>query len=137
MLTLWALFCAPAPVLASAISLDDLYINPINQHLPEVIILHNSTNFCEHCAQAIDEIITILKQNYRHKVTAYLVDAAKHPEFATAFHAYDPLSLIVIRINDGAAFGYEKLTGLESEISSPEELTHRVTEFINNFLSFN
>lgn len=132
--TAMILLCTPA--YAETGTLENLYINPEGKRLPEAIIFYNSANTCEKCPQTIDLLISILKKNYQKKLHAYLIDANRHPEFISAFHLSGPLTLVIIRISDGAAFGYRKLTGLQSEISSPRAFSRRITEFINNFLGF-
>jgi len=124
------------PLYASPTLLENIYTNPEHQKLPEVIILYNSENSCENCNKAIDMTIRVLKENYRHKLHAYLINIAKHPEFATEFNTHAPLTLVVIRISDGTAFGYNKLTGLQSQTDDFEDFNRRITEFINNFLGW-
>lgn len=121
---------------ATPLNLQNLYINPKNQTLPEVIIFHNSASPCETCPKAINLIIDVLRKNYKKKIHAYLLDEQTHPEFIRAFRLNAPLTLVVIRISDGSSFGYEKLTGLQSETENTAAFSRRITEFINNFLAF-
>lgn len=135
-LVLWTLLIISTSVNADSLSLQNLYINPEKQDLSEVIIFHNSANTCENCNTAINMIINVLKNNYKNKIHAYLINVQNHPEFISAFKLKGPLNLVVIRISDGASFGYQKLTGLQSETHSPNTLKRRITEFIDNFLGF-
>lgn len=123
------------PLNADSISLKSLYINPITQTRPEAIILYNTLNPCENCNLAIERLITYLKNNEQKRVHAYLINLAEHPEFAETFDAKGPLTFVIVRINDGAAFGYEKLEGLQSLAHNPEDFNRSVKEFINNFLN--
>lgn len=132
LLWLWA-----APVFAAPLSLQNLYINPKGKRLPEAIIFYNSANPCENCHKAVNMLINVLWKNYRGLLHAYLINEAKHPEFTAAFKLKGPLTLVIIRISDGASFGYQKLTGLQSETESPAEFNRHITNFINNFLGFN
>ena len=125
----------PATLYAAPATLQNLYINPAGKHLPEAIIFYSSANTCETCPETIDNLITVLKQNYQGKLHAYLIDTARHPEFITAFKLQGPLNLVIIRITDGAAFGYHKLAGLQS-LNTGTAFTRRITAFINNFLGF-
>lgn len=121
---------------ATSGTLQNLYINPQKQSLPEAIIFYNSANTCENCPQTINMLIGILEKNYRHKLHAYLIDVQKRPEFIGAFHLSGPLNLVIIRISDGGSFGYEKMSGLQSRINNPQNFSRTITEFINNFLNF-
>ena len=125
-----------SPLKADTLSVQNLYTNPTAQTLPEALILHNSENPCENCLPAINMIIAVLKANYKHKLHAYLIDTAKHPEFADTFQAHAPLTLVIVRISDGASFGYKKLIGLQSQTDDKEYFSRRITEFIDNFLGW-
>jgi len=121
---------------AEPLSLQNLYFNRQPQNLPEAIILYNSANPCETCHKAIDMIVYVLKNNYRTKMHAYLIDVEKHPEFAAFFKTTTPLTLVIIRVTDNQTEGYATLTGLQSQTGAPEDFNRRITEFINNFLGF-
>jgi hypothetical protein len=125
------------PASAQVPSLQQLYINPENQTLPEALIIYNSANPCEHCSKAVNMLIQILKQNYRQRLRAYLINLQNQPQFAYAFHINSPLSLVMIHISDGASFGYQKLTDLESYTNTPQIFFRTVNEFINDFLEKN
>lgn len=120
---------------ASAQTLQNLYVNPENQRLPEAVIFYNSDNPCPNCPSTIVMIATILRQNYTGQLRVYQIDLARHPEFISAFHLSAPLTLVLIRISDGAAFGYAALPGLQSYADDSEELANAITQKIGNFLS--
>ena len=82
-------------------------------------------------------IIKVLRQNYRHLLHAYLINIEDHPQFAYAFKIDSPLSLVMIHISDGASFGYQKLTDLQSDVYTPLIFNRRVNEFISNFFGKN
>ncbi len=117
------------------ISLETLYTNPEGQTLPEAIIFYNKLNQCENCLITINQIITTLKSNYSGQLHAYLIDIAHHPEYISAFKLTGPLNLVLVRISDGASFGYETITGLESKIDDLYSFQQLLIEKIDNFLS--
>jgi hypothetical protein len=125
------------PASAEVPSLQQLYINPKNQTLPEALIIYNSANPCENCSKAINMLIQILKQNYSHRLHAYLINLQDEPQFSYAFHINSPISLVLIHISDKASFGYQNLTDLESYTSTPQIFFRNINEFINNFLEKN
>ena len=110
---------APFPA-DTAPDLQNLYQNPEGKRLPEAIIFYNSANPCFGCQQAMH---------------AYLIDAAKHPEFISTFKLRGPLSLVLVRISDGASFGYAKISGLQSETGDADAFTALITEKVGNFLN--
>lgn len=120
---------------AYAQTLQNLYINPESQRLPEAAIFYNSDNPCPDCPSIIAMIAAILRQNYAGQLRVYQIDLARHPEFISAFHLSAPLTLVLIRISDGAAFGYAALPGLQSYADDSEELANAITQKIGNFLS--
>ncbi len=120
---------------ASAPTLENLYINPEGQTLPEIIIFYDSVNPCFRCPQTIELIIKILKENYNGQIHAYLIDINRHPEFISAFNLSTTLNLVLIRISDGASFGYKKITDLTAGINDIPSYTQMLTEKIDNFLS--
>lgn len=116
-------------------TLENLYINPEGKTKPEAIIFYNSANFTPRINQAISLIITILTARYVKKMHAYLINIEQHPEFISAFNLSEPLTLVLIRISDGAAFGYERITDLTDGIDDIPSYTQMLSEKIDNFLS--
>ena len=125
---------APFPA-DTAPNLQNLYQNPEGKRLPEAIIFYNSANPCFGCQQAINMAVRVLRKNYRGRMHAYLIDAAKHPEFISTFKLRGPLSLVLVRISDGASFGYAKISGLQSETGDADAFTTLITEKVGNFLN--
>ena len=118
---------------SSPLDYNSLYLNPKSTK-SEVIIFYNPLIPCEKCHQTIDDIISILKQNFKTKINAYLININDHPSFIYHFNLQGALNLVTIKINDNASFGYHKLTGLQSEIDDPISFKNQITEFINNSL---
>lgn len=116
-------------------TLENLYINPEGKTLPEAIIFYDSANSNPEDTPTINLIIQILKANYQGQMHAYLIDINRHPEFISAFKLSSSLTLVLIRISDGAAFGYEKITDLTDGIDDITSYTQMLTEKIDNFLS--
>lgn len=126
---------APVPAMTTAPNLQNLYQNPEGKRLPEAIIFYNSANPCFGCQQAINMAVRILRKNYRGRMHAYLIDAAKHPGFISAFKLRGPLNLVLVRISDGASFGYAKISGLQSETGDADAFAALITEKVGNFLN--
>ncbi len=116
-------------------TLENLYINPEGKTLPEAIIFYDSANPNPENTPTINLIINILRNNYQGQIHAYLIDINRHPEFISAFNLPSTLNLVLIRISDGASFGYEKITDLTTGIDDIPSYKQMLTEKINNFLS--
>ncbi len=136
LLILWTSLILFSTANAAPATLQNLYVNPQGKKIPEAVIFYNSANTCENCLKAIDMLTDVLRQNYQGKLHAYLIDVQKHPEFISAFRLSGPLNLVIIRISDGAAFGYDKMSGIQSKITNRRDFSRSITEFINNFLGF-
>jgi hypothetical protein len=121
---------------SSSLDYNSLYLNPTSTK-SEVIIFYDPLIPCERCHQTIDDIISILKQNFQNKINAYLININEHPSFIYHFNLKGPINLVTIKINDHAAFGYHKLTNPQSEIYDPISFKNQITEFINNSLYLN
>ena len=134
-LLLWFALVLPTPVWA--VTLNDIYSSPTQQAIPEAVILYNNNNPCQTCDKAINMIIRFIRANYKNRLRLYLINTANRPEFSTFFKAYSPLTFVIIRISDGAAFGYEKLSGLQSQTDDIDIFNRRLKDFINNFLGLN
>ena len=130
------LFCSDASF-ANTSLLEQLYINPTTQNKPEALLFYNSADTCENCNHTINLTIDILRRNYMGKLHLYLINLNKHPEFISFFHLKGPLSLVIVRINDKAAFGYKKMEALQSRITAPNLYRYELISFINNFLGWN
>lgn len=133
-LILGLLFFCPDISVAEDSLLQKLYINPETAKKPEAILFYNSANPCENCEKTISLTVSILRRNYIGKLHLYLIDLNRHPEFITAFQIKGPLSLVIVRISDGASFGYTKLEALQSRIINPTLYQSELKSFINNFL---
>ena len=116
-------------------TLENLYTNPEGKKLPEAIIFYDSANSNPENTPAINLIINILRNNYQGQIHVYLIDINRHPEFISAFNLSTTLNLVLIRISDGASFGYKKITDLTAGINDIPSYTQMLTEKIDNFLS--
>lgn len=128
--------CLATPVYAD-VTLEEVYTNPPPNSLSQALIIYNSANPCYKCDQTITALNNILNTKYQNRLNTHLINIQSNPQFGDFFHIDAPLTLVIIRINDGAAFGYRKLTGLQSEIDDLSRLTERIEQFINNFLDLN
>lgn len=116
-------------------TLENLYTNPEGKKLPEAIIFYDSANSNPENTPTINLIINILRNNYQGQIHVYLIDINRHPEFISAFNLSTTLNLVLIRISDGASFGYKKITDLTAGINDIPSYTQMLTEKIDNFLS--
>jgi len=125
--------CCSVYTFAATPSLQSVWYSP--KRNSEAIIFYNPNIPCPNCNKTISLLANVLNNNYRSRLRLYFIDTKKAPEFIPIFKLKAALTLVVIRVSDGAPFGFKALTGLTSETSDPISFANTVTEFINNFLS--
>lgn len=119
---------------------------PIEQYFEEenptyersvIYIFHNNDD-CYACPQTIALIEQIYNQYYQNQYTLSIIDYQNDDRY-NYIETYDlsqPLSVVLVKVNDGATFGYEKLDNLQNQISDPnsfsEYFRYRVDSFLGN-----
>ncbi len=113
------------------------YLNasPSNYNKSIIYVFYNN-NPCASCPQTIDLIEKIYNSYYSDTYSFFLIDYQAQGEynFAETYQLHQPLEVVLVRINDGAVFGYKKLRQLQEEISDPISFTENFRFQINEFL---
>lgn len=91
---------------------------------------------CYECQQAMDLINQIYHQYYTGTYDIHFINYETDTEYdyMQAYKLTEPLSLVMVRVSDGAMFGAKKLTGLQYRISDPVSFSDYLTAQINSFL---
>ncbi len=103
-----------------------------------VIYIFFNNEPCYACAQTIGMINQIYDRYFAGQYTLLMInyDNDQENEFIYTYNLRQPLAVVLVRINDGSAFGWRKLTGLENMISDPvsfeEYFVSEVTDFLGN-----
>ena len=106
-----------------------------NWNRPIFYVFYNSQLGCEICADAIEQIYQIYQQNYAQSCSLFEIDYADDPDMKTAYDLSQPLSIVVVRINDGLARGYYKIENPQNWLSDPFLMQQEITTQINEFLN--
>ena len=113
------------------------YFQNEDMHLKRSVIyvFYNGTP-CYNCQQTMDLINQIYHKYYTSLYDLHFVNYETDTEYdyMQAYNLTEPLSLVMVRVSDGAMFGAKKLTGLENQISDPVSFSDYLTEQINSFL---
>lgn len=94
---------------------------------------------CYTCAAAIEMIEKIYDQNFINEYNMFLINYQNDQEnnFITTYSLSKPLEVVLVRINDGAAFGYRKLDNLQNMTSDPVSMQDYFVAQVNDYLGNN
>ncbi len=91
---------------------------------------------CAQCAAAIAQIEEIYNRYYKDLYGFSIINYQNDDEynFIETYNLFRPLSVVLLRVDDGAVFGYEKLDNLENQISDPVSFDDYFRFRVNSFL---
>ena len=102
-----------------------------------IYIFYNDVNMsCENCPQTIKLIEQVYDNTYQNEYDLYIIDYGNDQEynFMETYHLTQPLEVVMVRVDDGATFGYRKLENLNYQISGPLSFADNLKFQINSFL---
>lgn len=101
-----------------------------------IIYVFYNNSPCAHCAEAMGLLFDIYQQNYSNDFSYFEINYQETGEFAftTAYFLDQPLSVVLVRINDGVSRGYYKIDNPQQWLSDKLFFTEQITTAINNFL---
>ena len=80
----------------------------------------------------------IYQKYYANKYSLFLINYQNDEEynFIEMYDLKQPLEVVMVRINDGAVFGYQKIENLQNQISDitsfEEYVRYRIDSFLGN-----
>ena len=91
---------------------------------------------CAHCAEAMGLLFDIYQQNYSGELSYFEINYQEQGEFVftTAYMLEQPISVVLVRINDGMSRGFYKIENPQQWLSDKLFFTEQITTAINNFL---
>ena len=115
---------------------DEAYSNPDKSI---IYVFYNDTNMtCENCPQTIELIEQVYNDNFQNNYSLFIIDYGNDEEynFIQTYQLHQPLEVVLVKVNDGAEFGYKKLENLNYQISDPisfkDNLKFQINSFIEN-----
>lgn len=116
-------------------------INEYVQQSPEnwdrsIIYVFYNNQECGRCAQAMGMIYDIYEENYVGELGYFEInyEIPGEYEFQFDYQLDQPLSIVLLRINDGLARGYYKIDNPQFWVENPNFFRDRIVTAINNFL---
>lgn len=115
------------------------YFNEEYPHYKKSIIyvFYNDVNMsCENCAQTIELIENVYNENYKDTYDLYVIDYGNDEEynFIETYQLNQPLEVVMVRVDDGATFGFKKIENLNYQTSDPTSFSDNLQYQINSFL---
>ena len=92
---------------------------------------------CPLCSEAMGQIYDIYEEYYTNQFSLFEIDYTDEDEFGMQ-ESYDlsqPLSIVLVRIQDGQSRGYYKIDNPQDFINDEFYFKERLITEINNFLS--
>lgn len=104
-----------------------------------IIYVFFNNNPCYECPQTIELIEQIYNQNYADEYSLFLINYQNDQEynFIATYNLSQPLEVVMVRVNDGAAFGYKKIENLQNQISDTVSFENYFKSQVNSFLGNN
>lgn len=111
---------------------------PENANKSIIYVFYNN-NDCYGCPQAMDMLEKLYQKRYADVYSLFMIDYQNDQEydFITQYQLSRPLEVVMVRIQDGAAFGYEKIENLQNMTSDTVSFDDYVSNRIDNFLGDN
>lgn len=92
---------------------------------------------CYTCAAAIEMIENLYDREFINDFNMFLINYQNDEEnnFIETYRLSKPLEVVLVRINDGAAFGYKKIENLQDMTSDPVSFNDYLSNQITDYLS--
>lgn len=101
-----------------------------------IIYVFYNNQKCGRCAQAMEMIYDIYQNDYSDEFSYFEInyEVSGEGEFQYDYQLSQPLSIVLLRINDGLARGYYKIDNPQFWVEDPNFFRDRIVSAINNFL---
>ena len=116
----------------------EYFANSDSDYNKSVIYVFFNNQPCYECAAAIEMIEQNYNQNFRNLYNMFLINYQNDDEnnFISTYQLSRPLEVVLVRVDDGATFGYKKLENLQNMTTDPvsfaEYFNNDVTDFLGN-----
>lgn len=143
-----SLLLIPAAVHAQQLQFENAAPQtPIEQYFQEenpqyqqsMIFVFYNNEPCGNCPQAIALIEQIYDRYYQNLYGFSIINYQDDDEynFIETYNLSSPLSVVMVRVNDGAVFGFEKIDNPQNQISDPVSFSDYFRYRVNSFLGSN
>lgn len=117
---------------------------PIQQYFQEaypnynksiIYVFYNNPG-CYGCPETIAMLEQIYNSYYKDKYSFFIINYLEDDQynFIETYNLSKPLTVVLVKVDDGAVFGFEKLDGLPEQISDPVSFSDSFRFRVNSFL---
>ena len=102
-----------------------------------IYIFYNDVNMtCPNCPQTIDLIEQVYDNRFQEKYDLFVINYGNDEEynFIQTYNLSKPLEVVLVRVDDGATFGFKKLENLNYQTSDPISFSDNLVFQIDSFL---
>ena len=119
-------------------NLQEYFAAAYGNHDKSIIYVFYAPDECYECPRAMTMIEELYRRYYADKYSFFMIDYQNDDEynFIATYNLSKPLEVVLVRINDGASFGYEKIENLQNmisdKISFDKYVRYRIDSFLEN-----
>ena len=101
-----------------------------------IYIFFNNDQDCYQCPQAVEVTEQVYNQYYNNKYSMFVINYAEDNEydFATAYKLNSPLAIVLVKIENGNAVGYQKISNPQNMLSLGEDYITYLRQQIDSYL---
>ena len=101
-----------------------------------IIYVFYNNQPCVDCALAMGEIYNIYQQNYENQLSYIEINYQETGEyiFSIAYQLEQPLTLVLVKINDGMSRGFYKIDNPQQWLADMQFFDEQIMTAINNYL---
>ena len=101
-----------------------------------IIYVFYNNQPCVDCARAMGEIYNIYQQNYENQLSYFEINYQETGEyiFSIAYQLEQPLTLVLVKINDGMSRGFYKIDNPQQWLADMQFFDEQIMTAINNYL---
>ncbi len=117
-------------------SLQEYFAAEDQNYDKSIIYVFYNNNYCYGCPQAMAMLENLYQREYTNKYSFFMIDYQDDYEynFIETYNLSRPLEVVMVKIEDGNALGYEKIEDLQNKISDKVSFDNFVRYRINSFL---
>lgn len=119
--------------------LEEYFAAEDQNYNKSIIYIFYNGDECYQCPQTIALTEEIYNQYYAGRYSLFVIDYENDDEydFIEAYNLNEPLSIVLVKIQDGESLGYHKISNPQNLYEAPEDYTQYITQVINDYLGEN
>ncbi len=108
-----------------------------NYNKSVIYIFFNNYQNCDNCQQAIELTEQVYNEYYNGKYSMFVINYEEDNEydFASAYKLGEPLSIVLVKIQDGVVLGYQKISDPQNIISLGEDYITYLRQQIDSYFN--